>query len=477
MRDLIRELGNANQKEIRLGFSMTRSDNLEIYESWQISLPTISHSYLNHLAPIGLYTPLVESLTSFVARLAASHTLTVGTLLEREVASLIDRKYGVANLHGISRVTGALNGIGSMSRDLVFALAHLTMRQELQFLTMLSFCDVVPNRNLIRDFRAWCPLCYQTWLDNGDLLYEPLLWSLKLVKYCHFHQTPLVDKCPNCQQHNPPFSRKFQLGFCSRCYSWLGKSSIELTQANSAIALELWRSESLGDLLKLTSSSRGKLSSDNITQQLSTIVNEATAGNIAALSRQLKIPKNTLWLWYHGKNLPSLKSSLNICHHFDISLVNFFTGKVRNRPKLDTINVPTQRTKIDISARSFKPEVARHFLEQVILQEVSPPLSVTEIARELGCNRRMLYKHFPDLCSAISSVYKNYLKQLHEENLTYYCQQAKQIVFQIYEEGQYPSEGRVAARMDKPGFLRYKEVRSALNSARINFKLTKTNKP
>ena len=438
-----------------------------MYDALDLCQPSIPpRSILYQLPPIGIGTPGVESLTSYIARLATSHTLTIGTLLEREVARLLDKKYGVANLHGISRVMGALNGIGSMSRDLVCALTHLTMMQDLQFLTMLSFDNVIPSRNLIRDVRAWCPLCYQTWFDNGDSLYEPLLWSLKPIKYCPVHQTPLADKCPSCQQHNSPFGRKFRLGYCSRCHSWLGKNSIKCLPTKHSLDLELWRAASLGDLLSLTSSLRVKLSIDNITQKLATITNEATEGNIAALSRQLNIPKNTLWLWYHGKNLPSLESSLNICHHFDISLVDFFTGEIRDRPKLGSRRMPAQRTEPATSDRAFRPEVARLFLEQVLSQQISQPPSVTEIARRLGCNRRMLYKHFPDLCSSISNIYKNYLKQTYEENLAYYSQQVQHIVVALYTEGKYPSESRVAAQMTKPGFLRYKEVRSALHLAK-----------
>lgn len=120
----------------------------------QPSIPP--RSVLYQLPPIGIGTPMVESLTSYIARLSACHSLAVGTLLEQQVAPLFDKKYNVTNLHGISRVTGALNGIGSMSRDLVCALTNLTMRQDLEFLTILSFCDVIPSRNLIRDVRAWC---------------------------------------------------------------------------------------------------------------------------------------------------------------------------------------------------------------------------------------------------------------------------------------------------------------------------------
>ena len=198
------------------------------------------------------------------------------------------------------------------------------------------------------------------------------------------------------------------------------------------------------------------------------LANETTAGNLAALSRRLKTPKTTLWLWYRGEVLPSLEASLNICYHFNLSLADFFTGEMKENPRFDNWKVPNQQFSVTVSSRSFNSEVARVFLERVLAQETSSPLSVTEIARQLGCNRRMLYKHFPDLCFSVSTIYRQYLKRSYEENLAYYCQQVRQIVAQLYAEGKYPSENQVAKLMDKPGFLRYTEVRLALKLARID---------
>jgi transcriptional regulator with XRE-family HTH domain len=427
-------------------------------------------SVLYQLPPIGIGTPNVESLTSYLTRLASSHTVTVGALLEYEVARLINKKYSAANLQSISRLRGAVNSVGSMTRDLVCALEQLTIQQDLHLLTMLSFGDIVSSRNLFRDVRSWCPHCYQEWHERGDILYEPLLWSLKPVKYCLTHQTALIDKCPNCQQHNPPFSGKSQLGFCSRCHSWLGQvpgKKVSVCQEDTE--LELWRVEAIGALLAIGVKSRDRLSAVHISQQLSMLANEATSGNLAALSRRLKIPKNTLWLWCSGEVVPSLESSLRICGHFDITLIQFFTGEMGKPPSLDNRRVPKQQSLATLPGQPFDMEVARIFLERVLSQEMSPPLSVVEVSRRLGCNRRILYKYFPDLCSAIASVYKNHLQQSCEENLASCCHQVQQIVAQLYREGRYPSESQVAQLMDKPNFLRYEKVRSVLRAARSHY--------
>ena len=135
-------------------------------------------------------------------------------------------------------------------------------------------------------------------------------------------------------------------------------------------------------------------------------------------------------------------------------------------PSLDNWRVTQTQLPAKASSQPFDLEVARLFLEQVSSQEISPPLSVVEVSGKLGCNRRILYKYFPDLCSTIASNYKNYLQQSCAESLTSCCHQVQQIVAQLYAEGQYPSESRVSQLVDKPNFLRYERVRAALRAAR-----------
>jgi hypothetical protein len=41
------------------------------------------------------------------------------------------------------------------------------------------------------------------------------------------------------------------------------------------------------------------------------------------------------------------------------------------------------------------------------------------------------------------------------------------VVLELQVESIYPSEARVLERMNKPGYLRYKKVRAALQEARV----------
>ena len=100
-------------------------------ELWDLDLPVIApRSRLFHLEPIGVGTPYVESLTSYVARLAIAHSVPPGTLLAIEIGSLVKKNY-LPNTTSIGAIIAqqsvkALNGNRSGALQLVKALEALT---------------------------------------------------------------------------------------------------------------------------------------------------------------------------------------------------------------------------------------------------------------------------------------------------------------------------------------------------------------
>ena len=59
---------------------------MERYEEWDMNIPPIPpRSRLYRLEPIGIATPYVESLTSYITRLAEEHCLTLKALVMGEI--------------------------------------------------------------------------------------------------------------------------------------------------------------------------------------------------------------------------------------------------------------------------------------------------------------------------------------------------------------------------------------------------------
>jgi len=186
-------------------------------ELWDLELPACnSPSRLFHFEPIGVGSPYVESLTSYVARLAKAHSVPAGTLLAIEVGPLVKKNY-LPNTRSLAEIYGqesvrALNGNRSGALQLVQALEALTLRTDLRFLTMLLWAEVFPSLGLLKHQHSWCPLCYQKWSEKGLIIYSPLLWALRGVTVCPYHHQVLQSQCPHCHQEFLPLWRNTQPG-------------------------------------------------------------------------------------------------------------------------------------------------------------------------------------------------------------------------------------------------------------------------
>jgi hypothetical protein len=120
---------------------------------WEEELPAMpARSKLYLLAAEGVGTVEVESLTSYVSRLAIAQSVSTWSLLKCEIGP---RLYGLetvlrSRLGELVATTGAaLNGENRTSRKVVSILKELTCSSELHLLTM-GFCKgFVSSRHLV----------------------------------------------------------------------------------------------------------------------------------------------------------------------------------------------------------------------------------------------------------------------------------------------------------------------------------------
>jgi hypothetical protein len=201
-------------------------------EHWSLKpLEIPQRSRIFSLEPVAVGTPYTESLSSYLHRLAQAHCLTSQKLVMGEIAPLILKDEDKSELlsKNLSHLLGnrdakpTINGMREMTGKLVTVLEELTMRQDLRFLTLLSWKGMIYDRGLFRNYRAWCPCCWEEWKQENKTIYEPLSWSFKDVEFCLIHKQRLIEECLHCGSRLPVMARLSPAGFCSRCYGWLGQ--------------------------------------------------------------------------------------------------------------------------------------------------------------------------------------------------------------------------------------------------------------
>jgi transcriptional regulator with XRE-family HTH domain len=372
-----------------------------------LELPTYpSRCRLNRIDPIEIESSLKESLTSYVTRLAGSHCLPVGVLMEKEIAPVINKAHGGANLHKIYSHTSALNGTGIMALSLARSLEELTGQRGLDLLTFRSLSELVPQRKLLHQHRTWCPICYQEWQLLGQVVYEPLLWSLAIIKTCPFHRCLLSNTCPHCCQKNLCLNWHTRSGYCSKCQKWLGSSlnsSFEDSRSlpEDDLGALVLISDSVAKLLAYTSRLTVSLTKKDLTQAFRKYINIISGGNIAEFARQLQLPKNTVWLWCNGKNLPQLDTLAQVCYHLNCSLVEFITQEPEQNIYVATNKAPMLlQSKPKAEAKALNMNQLEQRLESFFLNHECPPPSMEEVARRLNVHRETIFRFFPDFMSS-----------------------------------------------------------------------------
>jgi hypothetical protein len=229
--------------------------NATLYDGWEPSRPEVNgRSYLVHLPPIGIGTTAVESLTGYIARLAAAHAVDTGVLVNRELLPRIPRTRGVSagqvpvKMPEYTFDAHALNGSGDRSRLWVSLLEQLTCIDRLDLLTALPWAPAISCGHLLRPHRAWCTSCYGEKPSEPESVYEHLLWAFQLVTVCPTHGHRLDTVCPSCGQAQRVLSAKLRPGYCSRCQCWLGRAGVANTSGGH-LTEHLRVAEMVGQLL------------------------------------------------------------------------------------------------------------------------------------------------------------------------------------------------------------------------------------
>jgi transcriptional regulator with XRE-family HTH domain len=450
-----------------------------IHEGWVEEQPiTPPHSRLYHLEPLGTSTPYVESLTSYVARLAEAHSVHLRDLLIYELTphlrQLVHRATGRLKAGAMSRFlmqSVTLNEPTKTAKSLVQGLEMLTGRNNLSLLTLLPFTGAVSLRKLLRPTQAWCSWCFEMWREMERPVYEPLIWSFASLSLCALHGEPLQTHCPFCMRARSPLTSRLHPGYCPWCNRWLGqrfqgRSNLFSPPRDESWKQQQWIGHMLGEILAVAPSFSRPLRQEDALSVLSIYVNGHVGGQCAVAARHLGLTQSTLGQWLAGKHIPQVRNLLQVCCSLGISLLSLLQGTADEFPLAggQTWMLPPSEPRRK-PFRKFDAEAIRQALQKSLEEPENPPPSLNQVGQQLRYSTWRLSKLFPDLCHAISSRYQAY--RVDQRRLRYQnrCEEVRQAVLHLYAQGVHPSESHVKTILKNPSILRFPEIRSAWKMA------------
>lgn len=388
------------------------------FESWNCTAPEFPpRSRLYALEPIGVGTPFVESLTSYVTRLADAHGVSVGDLVRREL-SVIALELSLrfipampennAPQHGLHHGYYAINGCTESAKSWVKVLERATRMMNLRLLTLLPFEDVFARRALSRQTRAWCPACFEDYQTSGTVVYEPLLWGIRPIKVCPHHHQPLEENCPHCHRSPRVLTTNSRPGYCSSCQKWLGrKSRLHAPHSGSPKEtpdIDFSNAKAIGQLLAIVPDLNGLPLGTIFAANFRACVETVAEGSLRAFARVLEVPHRNLGSPLPGKRLPTIRTLLQSCQQLDVPITAFLESEpARAAGHWEHAKVQVRKRWAVSLYRT--PENVRRTLEKAVCEQ--PPPHLSEIARRLNYkSTERLYQVARNLCKQISGNYR-----------------------------------------------------------------------
>lgn len=336
-----------------------------------------------------------------------------------------------------------INGVGQLANEFSYLTNELTGRSDIRCTTLKNWSAIIPTRGLLKKIKSWCPKCYEESKLNNGVVYDQLIWNFQLVDYCMKHKTSLVNTCENCSSTMPVINRTSSPGFCSRCENWLG--TFFLTETNESTNDSLLDISLIGELL---ANNELNFTYDSFLESLNFYINEVFDQMPFRAATFFKIPKSTFGTWICGKTQPNIKYLIQICKMLGISIIEFFQMQKANRDE-----------------SSFRYHGARqtrhnHLEIQNILKKVienKEPVSISEVSRLIGCDRKLLSSLYRADCDQIMKNYNDHLQHNKNERLSTKTNQLSKAFYSLVEQSVYPSRRRLEEILGI-GFLKEKAL-------------------
>jgi len=285
-----------------------------VYDSWDLE-PAESppRSRLYHLRPIGIGTPEVESLTSYVMRLAEAHAVSTRTLIHKEVLPLLPS----IPLHPTPLTLHSLNGLGNSFGQWIVVLEKLTARTDLRSLTLLPWSTVFCSYGAMRRHKAWCPQCLRDRRNLSQPCYELLLWALSLTKICRKHSVPLADHCPCCGKRMLLLLGRSRPGYCTFCGWWLGDCNAQpcKSDCDRDNEVQAWSAGVLGELLAIGSTLNRLPPLAHLQNNLKRAIENLAAGKQAAIYRATDMIQGSFFNLINSTSPRSLPLIMQLCQN------------------------------------------------------------------------------------------------------------------------------------------------------------------
>jgi hypothetical protein len=274
------------------------------------------------------------------------------------------------------------NGLRSAAAMWLRAVEEVTSRDDLVRLTVLPWARVLSGFHLLRPTMAHCPSCLDE-MAAADVVYEPLLWAIRLVTVCPKHERPLQLACRQCGRSQPAFRWHGRPGICWKCGGWLGAADASLESVELS---ELAVSQSVASML--LSTPRPEIDPAAVGNAL----NAGIAGlglTQSQFARAARVGVPSLSIWRRGLGRMGLPAVVALCAAGAWEIGPFLDGRLVAMGDAVVRPPSPSLTRQRFDWQAIRQAVLRHGGDD-------PPITQGNLAAELCVHVTWLRKRLPE---------------------------------------------------------------------------------
>ncbi|KOP79918.1 TniQ family protein [Cytobacillus solani] len=363
----------------------------------------------NNIEPLGIGTPYIESLTSYISRLAINHNVRMTTFLNEMIGPFIELPYLASEFAKNLTPTryNLINGISTINIEFIKVLERLTGRNDIQHMTFINWKGILAN-NIVSKNRRWCTLCLNYMKKNSREIYEPLIWLVSNINKCGIHGTRFKEVCPNCNKKLGFVHQNLVVGYCQYCSGWLAESEDSIYN-EPLTDYEHFVINNYKQLFEQCSKLTSFPSRNFMSLILPKIKDDLGIEYLLDFAGFLDVRYLTLIDWIKNKHIPNPVSLLEICSKINCTIFDLINLSNKTDKKIINKNVV-----IKVEAKVSKERLKIHLLEEIAKDN---PRSLNHVCRDMRITAKFASYHFPELCEKIVTRFSSYKCDLNSKRL------------------------------------------------------------
>lgn len=399
-----------------------------------------THRSLFYRLPLcNVGTPQVESLRSYLLRLAAEHSMIPRELIVT-VASRQASYRPEADLD-VMWMGFPISGTSDRAMRLATLLSDAT-GVDLAPATLVRFRQVISARRLCSTRNArYCLECVRQQCGESHV-HAPLLWELQVVNACPVHGCRLrsTAECGAPPSARLPLNRRVSLpGVCGQC----GSVGFRCVDANDvADARDRWVADQAGRLLALSAAESRSLTREMLTAGIREMVDKRFDHKPVRAATQARLGRATVLHWLEGVEAVELAGLFELAHLADAEVAELFRGRYvevgsaigsQEKSGVGRILPPRYERRDWTSVQSALRDAAH--------DERAP--SLLSVLEPFGIDRSHARRRYPTECRTVSMRHdvarRNKWRELYDTSYATYSAAADQ----LRRRGLEPTRARI----------------------------------